>query len=283
MIIKEAYEKAALILEKNNIENASLNAEVLICSIYQWDRGKFILNYQLDMTADKYDQLIKMVERRVNNEPLQYITGVQNFYGRDFDVNYNVLIPRPETELLVEAVINEARILWGDKSITVADIGSGSGAIAITLSLEKEKWDLHAVDISKEALQLAANNAIKLKADVTFHQGNLLSPLIEKKIVVDMIVSNPPYIPTDDILQLSSEVKDYEPSLALDGGSDGLSYYREIIVKSHTILRSPGIIAFEIGIDQAKKIVGLLKEYGAKNVNEILDYQGIPRILIALF
>ncbi len=283
MTVKEAFDKAILILEQSNIENASLNAEVLICNIYNWDRSKFIFNLFEKMNQEEFNLLNRLIDRRINHEPLQYITGIQNFYGRDFNVNPNVLIPRPETELLIEAIINEAGILWKSEPITVLDVGTGSGAIAVTLALEKKTWKIHTVDISNEALLTAADNAKKLKANVTFHQGDLLGPLLDKEIYVDIIASNPPYIPSTDILQLMPEVKNYEPILALNGGKDGLEYYRKILIDSQKILKQPGIIAFEIGIGQEKKLNTLLKNHGAKETKTIVDYQGVSRIIIGWF
>lgn len=281
--IKEAHDWAFSLLKKNNIENASLEAEVLIRFVYGWDRNKYFLNIKESMTKTDQETLYKLICRRISHEPLQYITGTQDFYGREFLVNSDVLIPRPETELLVECVVTEAENVWSNHSLKVVDIGTGSGAIALTVALERPNWDVQTVDISTKAIETAKRNAEQLKADVTFHQGDLLNPFIKKNIEFDIIISNPPYIPSYDVLELMSEVKDYEPNLALDGGRDGLDYYREIIQQSETTLKKPGIIAFEVGINQAEDVKELLYKAGANNVAVKQDFQGIDRCILGYF
>lgn len=283
MLIKEVYDKATLKLEQANIENARLNAEVLICNIYNWDRSKFYLNLFEEMQQGEIAQLDELITRRIKHEPLQYITGIQNFYGRDFKVNSDVLIPRPETELLIEELIKEVNSLSKGTEITAVDIGTGSGAIAITLALENKNWKVYAVDISAEALQVAEKNAENLKANVVFLQGDLLTSLIDKDIYVDIIVSNPPYIPNKDIPQLMPEVRNYEPLIALNGGIDGLDFYRKLLIDSKKILKKSGIIVFEIGIGQDKEITILFEKHGAKKTKIIDDYQGIARVIIGWF
>ncbi|OEF99848.1 protein-(glutamine-N5) methyltransferase, release factor-specific [Vulcanibacillus modesticaldus] len=283
MTIKEAYSWASSFLEKNKIDNPSLEAEVMIRTLHNWDRSQFFLNLEIILSINKYQQLKEWLYRRIQHEPLQYIIGTQDFYGRTFRVTPNVLIPRPETELLIETVIKEANKLWGEKPITAVDIGTGSGAIAITLALEKEEWEVHTVDISKEAIKVASDNAAKLHANITFHHGDLLLPLIKKQIQVDLIISNPPYIPSQDILDLMPEVRDFEPTLALDGGIDGLNFYRQILKQSSSILKLPGIIAFEIGVNQSDMIKNLFYQSGAKEVKVLPDFQNIPRIAIGWY
>lgn len=281
--IKEAHQWAFSLLEKNQIEEAKREAEWMIMALYEWSRSQFFLHLQEQMPDQKMARLKEWINRRIQHEPLQYIIGQQDFYGRTFEVNPNVLIPRPETELLVEAVIKEADRIWPHQPLTVADIGTGSGAIAITLALEKTNWKVYAVDISQQALQVADQNADQLAANVTFYQGNLIMPIIENKQMIDILVSNPPYIPQSEIEGLMPEVKDYEPTLALAGGKDGLDYYRQILEQSQQVLKRPGLIAFEIGIHQSKAIEQLCNQSGADQVRVIPDYQGIPRIITALY
>lgn len=277
--IKEAHDWAFSLLKDNNVENASMEAEVFIRYVYGWDRNNYFMNIKEIITTSEFEELKKLINRRISCEPLQYITGVQEFYGRDFLVNSNVLIPRSETELLIENLLIEVKKLWGNQSITAVDIGTGSGAIALTLALEKPNWDVHTIDISEKALETARENAERLSADVSFHLGDLLKPIIENDILVDIIISNPPYIPTSDVLELMPEVKGHEPKLALDGGEDGLDFYRQIILQSKSILKNPGIIAFEVGINQADEIKELLINSGAKNVMIKQDFQGIDRFV----
>jgi len=283
MSIKEAQKRASSLLKKHNIHDAELEAEVMVKHLYGWERHQLFLHWDQPITDENNKKLEQWIARRLNHEPLQYIVGVQEFYGRPFHVNSHVLIPRPETELLVEAVIKEAETFFSARSLTVADIGTGSGAIAVTLALEKNDWLVHAVDIDQKAIETAKNNAKQLHATVTFHHGSLLDPLIQQKIMPDMIISNPPYIPTGHLSGLMEEVRDYEPLLALDGGNDGLDFYRAIIKQSEETLRHPGMIAFEIGIDQSKAIEALLQASEASVIKTIKDFQGIPRLILATY
>ena len=281
--IREAHQWASSFLKENQIPTPELEAEVFIRHLYGFDRTKFFLYLNQAMAEEQGLQLKEMVQRRVKHEPLQYIIGTQEFYGRSFTVNPDVLIPRPETELLVEEVIKTASVLFGKEALTVIDIGTGSGAIAITLTLEKPEWDLHTVDISTKAIQTAKSNSLQLGAEVQFHLGNGLDPAVKENMKIDIIVSNPPYIPSRDIETLMEEVKDHEPMLALDGGEDGLDFYRDIIQKSEQVLKRPGLIAFEIGIGQELAISELLKLKGADQVKIVNDFQDIPRIVLGLF
>jgi len=281
--IKEAQQWASSFLKKHNIEQAELEAEVLMKTLHNWERSQLFLHWDDKITSDTARRLEDWVERRVQHEPLQYIIGTQSFFGREFIVNESVLIPRPETELLLEKVFQEIDQQWQDQPIDVVDIGTGSGAIAITMALEKKNATVHTVDISQPAIGTATKNADKLKAKVKFHYGSLLEPIIQQDMKVDLIISNPPYIPSKDVLTLMVEVKDHEPILALDGGEDGLNFYRQIIEQSKQVLKHPGIIAFEIGINQAADIKELLLKAGAFKVEITDDLQSIPRIVIAHF
>jgi len=284
MPINEAHSWASSFLDKHNIEFPVLEAELLIRNLYGWDKSQFYLNINKELTINDFNTLKAWLERRAKREPLQYIIGNQDFYGRNFIVNSKVLIPRPETELLVESLLNTANSIWGEKAnLKVVDIGTGSGAIAITLALEKTAWSVYGIDISNEALNVAKANADKLAAQINFYQGDLLQPLLAEDVKLDIIVSNPPYIPKKDILTLMPEVKDFEPALALDGGVDGLDFYREIIKQSKRILNKTGLIIFEVGINQAEEIADLLSIAGAKNVELVKDYQGIDRIVKGFF
>ncbi|WP_339060861.1 peptide chain release factor N(5)-glutamine methyltransferase [Tepidibacillus marianensis] len=271
------------LLTKQQIEHAQLEAEMMIRSLYGWDRNQLFLHWYESVSDEKLEQLGQWLNRRSKYEPLQYIVGTQEFYGREFEVNPSVLIPRPETELLIEEVLQQAQQTWQDQALTVVDIGTGSGAIAITLALEMPNWQVHTVDISEEALATAKGNAKRLGADVNFHLGNLLEPLLENDQKVDLIISNPPYIPSQDVLELMPNVRDYEPKLALDGGIDGLDFYRKIMFQSQKILNRPGMIAFEIGIHQSEVIQQLFKESGALSYEVKPDFQGIPRVAKAKY
>lgn len=283
MTIKEAHQWASSFLRKHQIVHPDNDAELFIRALKNWNRSQFFLGMNQPLEEENRVKLEDWLHRRASHEPLQYIIGSQEFYGRTFKVNQHVLIPRPETELLIEALLKESAEFFSISSLSVVDIGTGSGAIAITLALEKKDWSVNSVDISRDAIDVALENARLLKAKVNFHHGDKLHPLVEKQLFFDIIISNPPYIPSHDIFELMSEVKDYEPILALDGGENGLDFYKSIIMESKKVLKPKGMIAFEIGIHQSEEIRSLMFSHQASEVKVLKDYQGIPRIVIGFF
>lgn len=214
-----------------------------------------------------------------NGKPIQYIKGVETFFGRDFIVNENVLIPRYETEELVEQILYRMDDYFEDyESISLCDIGTGSGAIAISLALEEKRLQVTATDISATAVAVAKENALRLDAKVTFYVGDMLQPLIDRNEKVDIFVSNPPYIPKEQ--EIENVVKDNEPHVALFGGDDGLYFYRKIFQEVHTILRSRALLAFEMGFDQRESMESALEEYFPNDKYEIIkDMNGKDRML----
>jgi release factor glutamine methyltransferase len=282
---REAFIQASSFLKQQSIENSQGSAERLLLHLLQWDRTTFLNRWDERIPGNLLSEYDTLIQRRAVGEPMQYIVGEEHFYGLRFTVGQGVLIPRPETELLIEKVLFHAEQMgWKEDSLMLADIGTGSGAIAITLAHERPNWRVTAVDISPEALERAKRNALinGLDERIRFLQGDLIEPLEAEGLQVDILVSNPPYIPTEDIRGLQKEVKDYEPYLALDGGEDGLDYYRKIISSLPRVVRFPGIVAFEIGIHQAEDIRRELLE--SKSVDEVWiypDFQGIPRVVVA--
>lgn len=226
------------------------------------------------------DVVVKEFEEKVkkyidDNVPVQYIIGEACFYGYDFIVNEDVLIPRPETEELVENVLYLYDDYFKGQKIKVADIGTGSGCIAVTLKAEEPRMDVTAVDISDNALAVAKANAKKMEADVEFLQGDMLNPVMDRKF--DILVSNPPYIPDTEVVD--SLVKDNEPNVALFGGNDGLKFYRIILENAPKIMNERCILAFEHGYNTSREIERLASEYfpGAK-VYTKRDLQGLERM-----
>lgn len=281
MRINEYYANKIEELIKAGIEHPALNAEVLISFYFQWDRTYFYLNQLQLLSPVELVELEKLFARRIAREPLQYITGRQNFYGRDFMTRPGNLIPRPETELLVNSVLNEADLIWQDQPLSVVDVGTGTGAIAITLALERLDWQVNAVDISQFAIDLARENSLRLQADIKLFEGDMFKPFLTGNYKFDIIVSNPPYIISSDLAKLSDEVRLYEPALALDGGEAGLDYYGRIINEGLSLLNRPGLIALEIGYGQEKEIIDMVNNSGATSRKTLLDFQQIPRIIIA--
>lgn len=215
--------------------------------------------------------------------PVQYIKGVETFFGRDFIVNENVLIPRYETEELVENILYHIDDYFApDGPLDLVDVGTGSGAIAISLKAEEPRLRVVATDISQEALDVAAQNAAHLQTDVTFYQGDMLQPLIERGLKFDVFVSNPPYIPQDQ--QIEAVVKDNEPHVALFGGQDGLRFYREIFAQVKLVLKERAILAFEMGYDQKEAMEKEVQHYFPNEKYTILkDMNGKDRMLFIYY
>jgi release factor glutamine methyltransferase len=218
------------------------------------------------------------VERRRAGEPIQYITGEAEFYGLSFKVNRDVLIPRPETEHLVEKAIELSR---GFEQQRIVDVGTGSGAIAVALASSLPDADIHATDVSASALRVARANAKRhgVEARVIFRVGDLLTPVARRHF--DLIVSNPPYVPEGDRDSLSVEVRDYEPAQALFAGADGLAIYRRLIPAAFAALFHERYLALEIGFGQQPAVEALLAGAGFTEIEFTKDLQGIPRVAVA--
>lgn len=236
-----------------------------------------------EVDVELYQQFQEGMKRYMDGEPIQYIKGKETFFSRDFIVNENVLIPRYETEELVENILYHIDDYFEDKEIIdLCDVGTGSGAIAVTLALEEEKLNVTATDISEEALEVARQNAKELGADVTFYRGDMLEPLIERNIKVDIFVSNPPYIPRQQ--EIEDVVKDNEPHVALFGGDDGLYFYRKIFERVKLVLKDKALLAFEMGFDQKEIMEEALAFYFPDCPYQILkDMNGKDRMLFIYY
>lgn len=235
--------------------------------------GRSMLPFYGDINGEKEHQIMEAASKRVAHVPVAYIFGRTNFYGYDLKINESVLIPRLDTEVLVEKVIED--IKSRKSRVSVLDIGTGSGAIIITIQKETNA-ECFAVDVSRPALDLAAENARANKAEVEFVKSDLFEKIQDLK--VDFIVSNPPYIETEVVKTLEPEVVSNEPNLALDGGEDGLEFYRRIIVDAKHHLNDDGMLYFEIGYNQGDSVSDLMKE-DFENIEVIKDYGGNDRVV----
>ncbi|MFH1389858.1 MAG: peptide chain release factor N(5)-glutamine methyltransferase [Candidatus Margulisiibacteriota bacterium] len=262
-----------------NLEDPRLEAEILLTNNLQLTTANIIAHGTQIIPPNILDNFKHSIARRLAHEPTAYIVGYQPFMGLDIKVDQRVLIPRPETELLVEKIFTLLPNHLIPYSPIIADIGTGSGCIAISLAKSLPNVKVLAIDLSVDALALAKENAITHGVNVSFFEGYLLSPLKEK---VDLIVSNPPYIPTADLAGLEPDVKDWEPISALDGGPDGLDYIRRLINESPAHLNPGGKLMFEFGFGQAEAIKTLFAADNRYSQVEIFnDYAGIPRIVKA--
>lgn len=281
LLIKDILKIGETRLEHAGIHDFKVDAEELFCYLYNMERSKLFMNWSKDIDDNGCEQYFSLLDTRCSGVPLQYITGHQEFMGLDFEVNESVLIPRQDTEVLVEEALNVIKDR-GRKIKKVLDLCTGSGAVGISIA-KLSGADVTASDISEEAVATAKRNAGKNDAKVTFVVGDLFAPFKKKfgKVKFDMIVSNPPYIPTDVIDGLQAEVKDHEPRLALDGGSDGLRFYRQILHEAPDFLRKEGLMLLEIGCEQAAAVASLAeaeKRYGGISI--IRDFAGLDRVAV---
>ncbi len=230
-----------------------------LTELSQKERYDLYLHYEDEMPTELEKEFHSGMERILNYEPMEHVLGYSWFYGYKMIVNEDVLIPRPETEELCANILArmDEHFLGNDK-ITCADVGTGSGAIAIVLAKEELKVEMMATDISEEAVQTAKKNALNNEADIEFVTGDMLQPLIDKGIKLDVLVSNPPYIPQEEVMEKS--VVDFEPHVALFGGEDGLKFYREIFKNCKKVLKDKAFMAFEMGWDQRERMSNLVEE-----------------------
>lgn len=271
--IKDILIQNKKILKENGFYTYALDVEVLLLSVLNKNKSWLYLNPDFEVDNSSLEIFNSYIQRRLKNEPIAYIIGKCEFMGLDFKLNEHTLIPRADTEILVEKVLS---IIEQENIKKVLDIGTGSGAIAVSIAKYKDV-DVLALDINKDALYMAKENARANGVDkVRFLQSNLFENVEEK---FDMIVSNPPYIETEEIQKLEPNVKDFEPILALDGGEDGLDFYREIIAKAKLYLNDKGYLAFEIGYNQAKAVSSLMeKEF--KEIEILKDLASLDRVVL---
>ncbi|WP_408955443.1 peptide chain release factor N(5)-glutamine methyltransferase [Natroniella sp. ANB-PHB2] len=281
LTVKEILDRTTDFFKEHDLDTPRLDAEILLAEVLELERIRLYVNFDQPLEKHEVDHYRELVMSRSKGIPVAYLVGKQEFMSLGFKVTPDVLIPRPETEHLVETALELIAELEQDE-IKVADVGTGSGAIIISLINLADK-DLTGVgiDISEQALKVAQKNAIKhqVKGRIEFKTGNLLEPLDD---LVDLIVSNPPYIPTEQLASLQQEVK-AEPMLALDGGVEGLDYYYQIIKQAITNLRANGLILLEVGIDQARNVAEILAEFNFKEIEIIEDYSGIERVVKASY
>ncbi|QHT64180.1 peptide chain release factor N(5)-glutamine methyltransferase [Paenibacillus lycopersici] len=362
MTIADVCLKATAMLRERGIAEPRSNAELLLLHVLELERAELLRDWREPFPPQRYRRWRELLARKAAGEPVQYLIGEQWFYGMPFAVTPAVLIPRPETELLVEAVLEAADRLWpeaagaadavpaarlggkladagpggaggearnggldaaaedggapggygsgvagpqldaaakgGAAVPTVVDVGTGSGAIGVTLAALRPRWRVCASDLSPDALAVARANAARhgAAARMTFVQGDLLGPFAQPRpgigvdaaggvagLRIDVLVSNPPYIPAGDIAGLQPEVRDHEPRLALDGGDDGLTPYRRMAEQLMQLSALPRIVGFELGIGQAEAVADLLRGIGAwREIRIIPDYAGIDRHVLAI-
>lgn len=269
-LIKDAIQQ----LEKANIADATVDSWLLSEEILNVKKQNYYMNMGITVNEELAAKYKEAVNKRAEHIPLQHIIGYQKFLDYKILVNENVLIPRPETELLVEKVTD----FIGNNEMKVLDMCTGSGCIAIAVDKMCDKASVVGADISKDALKVAVKNNALNHANVEFTKSDMFSNIEGK---YDVIVSNPPYIPTKDVVELEQEVKEHDPLLALDGSDDGLKFYRIISKNAVEYLREKGMLFLEIGYDQGKTVPDLLKNNGFTNIKVFKDLSGLDRMVVA--
>ena len=268
---------------EHGIENPRLDAEVLLGAVLGKDRMYLYVHFDEPLEPEELARFRSYVKERAAHVPLAYVLGRREFMGLDFRVTRDTLIPRPDTEILVQCAVDflRARAAEGRDDLALADIGTGTGAIALSVLHYTEGTRADAVDISPAAAEVARENAerLNLTERIEIHEGDLAAPLAGCSY--DVILSNPPYIPTADIATLMPEVRSYEPHLALDGGRDGLTIYRRLAADAPPLLRDGGMLAVEVGIDEARDVAALMEAHPRIVRTEILkDLAGIERVVV---
>ncbi len=269
--------------QRNNVPEPRTSAEVLLAHVLAEDRLFLYLNYDRPMETSELAAYRACIKRRLGGEPNQYITGLQEFWSLPLRLSPDVLIPRPETEVLVEAVLEF--LDKADPNVDILDLGTGSGAIAIALARELPAARIVATDLSMAALQLAQENAKLNQVDerILFVRGDMFAAIPGASQKFKVVATNPPYISHAEISELPREIRDFEPHHALEGGPDGLAAIRLIIAEAHTVLYQAGALFMEMGAEQAESVSALVRESQEYRSFHILkDYSGIDRVLVAI-
>jgi release factor glutamine methyltransferase len=276
MTLTQALKQSAHVLRVNGIEDSHIEARVLLGHITKLPPVQIYTQTEQTLSPEQEKDLYKLIERRLRREPTAYIISRREFYGIDFYIDSRVLIPRPETELLVDTALEVLKTIC---SPLIADIGTGCGAIAISLALNLPRIKIYATDISRPALEVARLNCEhhNVTRQVTILQGNLLEPLPES---VDLIVANLPYVRSSELDNLSQEITGFEPRTAIDGGENGLEYIRQLLRQTGGKIKPRGCLLMEIGQNQEQEVVHLIHRYLNKaSFTFIPDLNGINRVV----
>ena len=276
MILEKVIKQASKTLKNYNIHSHELDAEIILSDIMGVTKEFLIVNNHINISKNIIKKYNLAIKRRINREPVAYITGKREFWSEDFVVDHGTLVPRPETELLIYKVINFLK----NKRINILDIGTGSGCILLAILKELNLARGTGIDISQKAIQIAKVNSknLNLFNRSKFKVFDLTKYNLGK---YDLIVSNPPYVPSKDIKELSKDIINFEPRIALDGGVDGLDLIKKVIYKSNYLLKREGLLALEIGFNQYRKVSKVLKSNGYRELSTECDYNRNVRCIMS--
>ena len=275
MQLRDALRSAITMLEENRVGSPRMNAEVLLMFVLGCDRADLYAHPERELSPDEQNRYDEALEQRARGVPAQYITGHQEFWGLDFIVGPAVLIPRPETEHLVEAVLELCKTI---EHLRIVDVGTGSGCVALALASELPRAEIHATEISADALEIARANAARLLLTdrVTFHSTDLLEGVPGP---FDIVASNPPYVGESEYDKVQLEVRKFEPRCAVFAGADGMDVIRRLAPQARAALKPGGFLAIEIGYSQEAAVRAVLCDW--RDVRTVPDLQGIPRVVVA--
>lgn len=281
MKVFEALKWASSYLQEHGREEHA--GELLLRHALGVTRSEMLMKFRDDMSEESFKLFEQNITLHGKGIPIQYLIGYEEFYGRIFEVNEEVLIPRPETEELVYHMLERIEVLYGSREVSVVDIGTGSGAIAVTMKLENPRLQVTASDLFEESLQVAKKNAERNGAEsIDFVHGDLFEPFIKTGRRFDVVLSNPPYIPDEDIAEMSEVVVEHEPHRALFAGIDGLDIYKRICAQLPSVLKDKGIVGFEVGMGQSEAVSQLLLDaFPAAKVDVVYDINKKDRMVFA--
>ena len=276
MNLEDIIKRGSELLKNQNIHSHELDAEIILSNVMEVKREFLITNNQIVVSKKDAEKYYNAIKRRIKNEPIAHIIGKKEFWSENFIVNKFTLVPRPETEILIYKLTK----LFKKKNIHILDIGTGSGCILLSILKEFPDSMGTGIDVSAKAIQVAKINAINMNL---FNRSKFKIFDLNKYNIgrYDLIVSNPPYIPSREIKNLSKDIINFEPKIALDGGLDGLDLIKKVIYKSRYLLKRSGLLAIEIGFKQYQKVSGLLKKNGFREINKVYDYKRNVRCIIS--
>ncbi len=284
MKLLELIQRTTPFFEKHGVDSPRLTIELLLTHLLKKRRLDLYLEFERELDDATLEKLREMVRRRAAGEPLQYITGEAEFCGLKFAVDRRVLIPRPETELLVDTTLAQmkSKVQSPQSRVRIVDLCTGSGCVAVTLAKKLDAAEVYATDVSTDALAVAEENAkrYKVEKNIRFFQGDLLE-ILPDSLTVDAIVSNPPYIASGDWARLPKEVREFEPAQALAAGEDGLNFYRRIVGNARRFLLPTGFLCLELGDGQCPAMSRLCAENGWTVEDVVKDLQGKERVMVA--
>ena len=281
MVIGELIEIGISILGDMDYTNTKLEARLILSKLLNVDKSYIYAHEDMEINQSVEEEFIRIMKKRATGYPIQYILKEREFMGLDFHVDEGVLIPRPDTETLVEYLIDYINENYKNENIRLLDLGLGSGAIGLSIAHYCKNVTVYGSDISPKAIEVSNWNKERFKLkNVKILEGNLFQPIKDMKNSFEIIVSNPPYIESDQIKGLQTEVKDYEPLQALDGGGDGLEFYREISRQAKVFLKNTGLLIYEIGHNQAKEVSHILDKEAYDHIEIIKDLNGKDRVVL---